>query len=172
MAILILEQAYVHLPLKVAMHTVNPVRRLRILQNYLEEPRSNTINDELIFHEEMLDIFNSLRDLHTNYSLPPPYSESTAFLPFNVQSCVKETQETTKREIVKLNREMQFIVTGVATADWLKKFSPPNYEYHIPDTFKRGVEITHWNGIPMQRAVDINANKVGGSNPQLVLNEG
>ena len=50
---------------------------------------------------------------------------------------------------------MQFIVTDV--------FSPD--QFHIPATFKRGVEITHWNGIPMQRAVDINANKVGGSNP-------
>ena len=83
MAILFLEQAYVHLPLKVAMHAVNPIGRLRMLQNYLEGAGSNIINDELIFHEEMLDIFNSLRDLHTNYSLPSPYSECYAFLPFN-----------------------------------------------------------------------------------------
>ena len=165
MAILFLEQAYVHLPLKVAMHAVNPIGRLRILQNYLEEAGPNTINQELIFHEEMLDIFNSLRDLHTNYSLPPPYSECIAFLPFNVQSCVKETQEATSREIVKLQREMQFIVTNVLSPDRLKDLSPPNYEFHIPATFKRGVEITYWNGIPMQRAVDIHANKVGGSNP-------
>jgi C-terminal processing protease CtpA/Prc len=165
MAILFLEQAYVHLPLKVAMHAVNPIGRLRILQNYLEEAGPNTINQELIFHEEMLDIFNSLRDLHTNYSLPSPYSVCYAFLPFNVQSCVKETKETTSREIVKLQRDMQFIVTDVLSADNLKNFLPPNYEFHIPPTFKRGVEITYWNGIPMQRAVDINANKVGGSNP-------
>ena len=164
MAIMLLEQAYVHLPLKVAMHAVNPIGRLRILQNHLEQPRPDTIDHELNFHEEMLDIFNSLRDLHTNYSLPDPYSECTAILPFNVESCVKETQETTDREMQKLQREMQFIVTDVLSPDRLKKFLPPNFEFHIPATFKRGVEITYWNGVPMQRAVDINANKEGGSN--------
>ena len=165
MAILFLEQAYVHLPLKVAMHAVNPIGRLRILRNYLEDSGPDTIKQELIFHEAMLDIFTSLRDLHTNYSLPEPFSNCTAFLPFEVKSCIKETQQTTDREIVKLQREMQFIVTDVYPPDLLKKLSPSNFEFHIPATFKPGVEITYWNGLPMQRAVDINANKIGGSNP-------
>ena len=30
----------------------------------------------------MIDIFTDLRDLHTNYILPSPYSTKTAFLPF------------------------------------------------------------------------------------------
>ena len=46
----------------------------------------------------------------------------------------------------------------------MKKFLPANFEFHIPATFKPGVEITYWNGVPMQRAVDINANKKAGSN--------
>jgi C-terminal processing protease CtpA/Prc len=161
MAIMLLEQSYVHLPLKVAMHAVNPIRRLRILQNRLEQSGPDTINQEFDFHEEMLDIFTSLRDLHTNYLLPEPFSNCFAILPFLVESCIKDTQPTTGGEG---QREMQFIVTGILSPDRLKDFLPPNFDFHIPTTFKRGVEITYWNGVPMQRAVDINANKKAGSN--------
>jgi C-terminal processing protease CtpA/Prc len=161
MAIVLLEQAYVHLPLKVAMHAVNPIRRLRILQNRLEESGPDRINHELNFHEEMLNIFTSLRDLHTNYLLPHPFSKCTAILPFFVESYVKDTHQATSR---KRQREMQFIVTGILSPDQLKDYLPPNFKFHIPATFKRGVEITYWNGVPMQRAVDINAHKKAGSN--------
>ena len=161
---MLLEQAYVHLPLKVAMHAVNPIGRLKILQNQLEQPRPDTIDHELNFHEEMLDIFNSLRDLHTNYLLPDPYSRMYCLSSLPCRVVCKGNSTTTSREIVKLQREMQFIVTDILSPDRLKKFLPPNYEFHIPPTFKRGVEITYWNGIPMQRAVDIHANKVAGSN--------
>ena len=61
-------------------------------------------------------------------------------------------------------REMQFIVTGILSPDRLKDFLPPNFDFHIPTTFMRGIEITYWNGVPIQRAVDINANKKAGSN--------
>ena len=98
MAIMLLEQSYVHLPLKVAMHAVNPIRRLRILQNRLEQSGPDTINQEFDFHEEMLDIFTSLRDLHTNYLLPEPFSYCFAILPFLVESCIKDTQPTTGGE--------------------------------------------------------------------------
>ena len=109
-AMIVLEEAYVHLPLKIAMHAVNPVRRLRILQNCLEESRPDTMNPELDFHKEMLDIFTSLRDLHTNYILAEPFSNRFAILPFLVESCVKYTQQPTERE---RQRERQFIVTQV-----------------------------------------------------------
>ena len=98
MAMILLEEAYVHLPLKVAMHAVNPVRRLKVLQNRLEESRPDTIDQELDFHKEMLDIFTSLRDLHTNYILPDPFSNRFAILPFLVEWCVKDTQQSTGRE--------------------------------------------------------------------------
>jgi C-terminal processing protease CtpA/Prc len=161
MAMILLEEAYVHLPLKVAMHAVNPVRRLKVLQNRLEESRPDTIDQELGFHKEMLDIFTSLRDLHTNYILAEPFSNRFAILPFLVEWCVKDTQQSTGRE---RKRERQFIVTQVGFPDRLKQLLPANFEFHIPATFKPGVEITYWNGVPMQRAVDINANKKGGSN--------
>ena len=37
------------------------------------------------FHAEMSSIFHSVRDLHTNYLLPRPFSGKVAFLPFLVE---------------------------------------------------------------------------------------
>jgi hypothetical protein len=78
-----LEASYVHLPLKIAMHAVNRLGRLRILCRRLEQTSPIKIGQELEFHEEMLDIFTSLRDLHTNYMLPKPFSDNFAILPIN-----------------------------------------------------------------------------------------
>jgi hypothetical protein len=89
----------------------------------------------------MIDIFSSVRDLHTNYMLPSPFSSYFAFLPFQIESYIK-------------NNQRQFLVTKIAKG----------YENILPATFKPGVDITYWNGIPMQRAVEINANINAGSN--------
>ena len=70
----LIRDLYVHLPLKRAMHAVNPVQRLRLLNNKLE-----TLS-EREFHAELIDIFKDLRDLHTNYLLPAPYQGKIAFL--------------------------------------------------------------------------------------------
>lgn len=72
-ALVLLEQTYVHLPLKVAMHAVNPVQRLRLLRIRLERQTSDQIDPEWLFHTEMSEIFHSVRDLHTNYLLPSPF---------------------------------------------------------------------------------------------------
>lgn len=160
-AMIALEQAYVHLPLKIAMHAVNPIRRLRILHGRLEESSLDTTYVELDFHKEMLDIFTSLRDLHTNYILPEPFSNRFAILPFLVESYVKDRQQSSDG---KRRRERQFIVTNVGIPERLKKMLPAEFELNFPATFKPGVEVTYWNGVPMQRAVDINANKKAGSN--------
>jgi hypothetical protein len=42
------------------MHAVDPVQRLRLLDNQLE------VLKEREFHAALLDIFKYLRDLHTN----------------------------------------------------------------------------------------------------------
>jgi C-terminal processing protease CtpA/Prc len=161
MATIVLEEAYVHLPLKIAMHAVNPLRKLRILQNHLEESGPDAMNQELDFHKEMLDIFTSLRDLHTNYVLAEPFSNRFAILPFLVESYVKDSQQPTD---IQRQRDRQFLVTQVGILDRFKQWLPANFELHFPATFKPGVEITYWNGVPMQRAVNINANKKAGSN--------
>ncbi|WP_133510377.1 S41 family peptidase [Candidatus Thiosymbion oneisti] len=71
---ILIRDLYVHLPLKRAMHAVDPVQRLRLLHNKLE-----TLS-EREFHADLLDIFKDLRDLHTNYSLPAPYRGRIAFI--------------------------------------------------------------------------------------------
>jgi C-terminal processing protease CtpA/Prc len=151
-ALIMLEEAYVHLPLKIAMYAVDPCQRLRILRRRLDQPNPLKNGLELNFHKEMLDIFISLRDLHTNYLLPEPYSNHFAILPFLIESFIEE-------------RQTKFLVTQVGIPDYLKSLFPPNFDPKIPSTFKRGVEIKYWNGVPIERAVEINADKNAGSNP-------
>src|SRR5258707_139035 len=74
-----LEQVYVHLPLKRALHATEPIQRLRLLKL-----RHRGI-DERAFQSEMIAIFVGLRDLHTNYVLPSGYARKFAFLPFRVE---------------------------------------------------------------------------------------
>jgi hypothetical protein len=140
-ALLLLKELYVHLPLKKAMHVVDPVQKLRIIQNRLDEieEQNHEMSSEFDFHKELLDIFISLRDLHTNYVLPKPFSDYVAILPFLIES-------------YKEDNKRKFVVTKVN-------------ENILPETFRPGVEITYWNGVPMQRAVEINAYKNAGSNP-------
>lgn len=128
-----IEGAYVHLPLKRAMHAVDPVQRLRLLE--LRLPRFTDRG----FHDEMIDIFTELRDLHTNYVLPEPYASRVAYLPFRIESY---SEDGVRRHLV----------TGVIPGAQL---TPP---------FEVGVEVTHWNGIPIDRAVDLNGERNAGSN--------
>jgi hypothetical protein len=129
---ILIEQVYVHLPLKRAMHAVDPVQRLRLLERRLES------FSERRFHDEMISIFIGLRDLHTNYVLPSPFAGRLAFLPFRLESFSEG--ETRK-----------YLVTAIAQGLDL----PP---------FGIGVEVTHWGGIPIDRAVDLNGERNAGSN--------
>jgi hypothetical protein len=76
----LIEQLFVHLPLKRAMHAVDPVQRLHLLDHRLEG-----FSDRR-FHDEMISIFIGLRDLHTNYLLPQPFAGRTACLPFRIEA--------------------------------------------------------------------------------------
>lgn len=138
-AVILLEQMYVHLPLKRAMHAVDPVRKLKLLSQRLYDEQSDVSSNELLFHREMVTIFNSLRDLHTAYLLPSPFREFTAYLPFKI-------------ELVKSGEEGRFIVAHLA-AGW-----------DAPKPFARGVEIITWNGVPISRVLGILGDQLAGSN--------
>jgi hypothetical protein len=132
-ALVLIEQLYVHLPLKRAMHAIDPVQRLKLLRyrlRTLSQPR---------FHDEMISIFMELRDLHTNYFLPAPFASTTALLPLHVQEFFEDG-------------ERRYLVTFVFPG----RIDDPHFE--------PGVVITHWNGIPMDRAVELNADRQAGSN--------
>jgi C-terminal processing protease CtpA/Prc len=133
-AIKLLEGFYVHLPLKRAMHAVDPLQSLRLLQRRLPQ-----LTSEIAFHHEMTTIFTSLRDLHTNYFLPSHFSEMAAYLPFQVEACFE-------------NGKREYIVSK----------TQPGLNHA---TFVPGVKLTYWNGIPIDRAVEIAAFYHAGSNP-------
>lgn len=135
-AIILLTQTYVHLPLKRAMHGANPVELLQILKRELTEQQLELT--EVEFHKAIINIFNSVRDLHTSYNLPSPYAERVAFLPLIIETCFE-------------GDEQHFIVA--------KLFTP-----EVPEAFVIGSKITHWNNIPIRKAIEINADRFSGSN--------
>ena len=127
-ALILLDQNYAHLPLKKAMHfdrsgaavTGAPAGASRRRRHRDNCPRFE-------FHAEMTDIFTSVRDLHTNYLLPAPFNEMTAFLPFMVEDYVDHGKRSTSSSHVA------------------EGFRHP--------TFAPGVEVVYWNGTPIDRAV-------------------
>lgn len=138
-ATILIEQNYVHLPLKIAMHAVNPVQRLRLLRSRLDRQTAATADPEWRFHAEMSAIFHSVRDLHTNYLLPAPFNGKIAYLPFLVEEYTASGQA-------------HFVVSRL-----LQGFA-------APAGFGQGTEITHWNGTPIAKAVELQAERFAGSN--------
>jgi C-terminal processing protease CtpA/Prc len=94
--------------------------------------------NERMFQDEMTSIFNELRDLHTTYILPDPYQTKTAFLPFLLE---------------------EYFETGAPRYLVSKTFAGFKHP-----TFQPGVMVTHWNGIPIERAVELNAARNAGNN--------
>lgn len=137
-ALILLEHNYAHLPFKSAMYAIAPVRRLKLLQDQtIRADTENQLTDQQ-FHRELLSIFLSLRDLHTNYVLPAPYNRMVAFVPFLIEEFYEDGQ---RRCLVSR------LIAG---------FSQPPFE--------ADVEVLSWNGIPISRAVELNGDRFAGSN--------
>lgn len=132
-AITMIDNVYVHLPLKRAMHAVDPVQSLKLLRRRLDNISTRQ------FHNEMLKIFNGLHDLHTNYILPSPFNQNYVFLPFLME------------EFYDDKGERHYIVTKLING-------------FQNESFMQGAEITHWNGVQIDQAVAINAEREAGSN--------
>jgi hypothetical protein len=127
---LILEANYVHLPDKRRLTAFDPVAACRLLRADVQNNRGIRLSpaeDELRFHETLLDIFYSIRDRHTSYLLPEPLAHSTAFLPFAVDIAIDRSGS----EVA--------IVTELLPGLGVQ-----------PD-FLPGVQVTHWNGVPINR---------------------
>jgi len=138
-ALVLIEHNYVHLPLKEAMHAVDPVQRLRLLRARLESADPGDRLSPHDFHREMSTIFHSVRDLHTNYLLPQPYASRVAFLPFLIEEYWVGDRDEDRRYLVS----------------------------HVADGFvdlPLKTEVTHWNGMTIDRAVAANAARYAGSN--------
>ncbi len=137
---ILIEELYVHLPLKRAMHAVDPLQALRLLRHRLAELT------ETEFHVQLQRIFLGLRDLHTNYILPSRFA-GFAFLGIFLERCVD-------------NGRTAYVVT--------KTFDHISGDPQL----KAGVEVTHWNGTPIQIAVGANAAREAGSNKAAQLSQG
>ena len=139
-ALVLLEQNYVHRPLKEAMHAVRPVQRLKLLQQRIAGAREQDLPHPWLFHQEMLEIFASVRDLHTNYILPAPFNSRVAFLPFLIEAYFEAG-------------ERRYLVSHVVQGFDRSPFAP-------------AVELVAWNGVPVDRAVELNAQRFAGSNTE------
>jgi hypothetical protein len=144
-AIQMLDNFYVHRPLKEAMHAVRPVQRLRVTLRRLQPTSPHRLAEEqytseLAFHNALTQIFNSVRDLHTGYQLPRPFRDYIAFLPFEVAPFYEGGR---RRYLVTR------VVSGYGFAD--PQFGP-------------GAELLYWNGMSIERAVRANADQTAGSN--------
>ncbi len=129
---ILIGEVYAHLPLKRAMHAIDPLQSLRLLRHRLDDL------SETEFHTQLQRIFLGLHDLHTNYILPSRYA-GFAFLGIFIERCLD-------------NGDPKYLVT--------KTFD------HITGDpqLQPGVEVTHWNGTPIQLAVEANAAREAGSN--------
>lgn len=137
-ALVLVAENFVHLPLKESMHGVDPVQKLRLIQHRLNESTTATMGSEYDFHRSMIDVFTSVRDLHTNYLLPAPFSGTIAYLPFDIEEYYDQG-------------EPRYIATHM-----MQGFSHAH--------FKSGVEVKTLNGVPVRRAVDVSADEHAGSN--------
>jgi hypothetical protein len=147
-ALVLMEMNYVHLPMKRAIHAIDPIQQLKLLRFQLAEWNVD-LESTIDFHRRMLSIFGSTRDLHTLYLLPDPYRDCTAYLPFLVEQCFDRGTE-------------RFIVTRTAVSE---EDALTVSEDGRQARFERGVEVLAWNGVPIVRAIEINGELQAGSNP-------
>lgn len=111
-ALVLLEQLYVHLPLKRAMHAVDPIQRLKLLR------RRIAVLSQVEFNREMLAIFTELRDLHTNYLLPEPFQRRTALLPFLLEEFFQDGTRQYMVSHVATGFRHTWFKAGVIVTHW------------------------------------------------------
>jgi C-terminal processing protease CtpA/Prc len=151
-ALLLLNMNYVHLPLKRAMHAVDPIQRLKLLRFRLLEMKDSDLPSEMQFHQRMIEIFSSTRDLHTMYLLPAPFMNTVAYLPFLIEQYFANDS--------KLERVERFMVSRVVKGFYE---SIPNPGPEVL-SFEPGVDVLYWNGVPIRRAIELNGESQAGSN--------
>jgi C-terminal processing protease CtpA/Prc len=132
----VIDNLYVHLTQKRAMYGIDPSQQLRLLE------RRQAVMEDASFHRELQRIFDSLRDMHTTYVLPEPY-RGRVFLGF------------------VLERYWEPIGDGQFAQRFIVSKPPAQENSVIPV----GAEVTHWNGMPIDLAVQRNADSEAGGNP-------
>jgi hypothetical protein len=134
-AILMIQNLYAHLPHKIAMYGINPLQRLRLLESRL------AYMCDAEFHYGLMRALDSLRDDHTTYVLPVRY-RMTALLGILVERYWN----------TDVNPPVQRWMVSKVRSD-------------LMNTIPRGAVITHWNGVPIDVAVERNGELEAGGNP-------
>jgi hypothetical protein len=131
--------AYCHLHQKRAGYANDPVQALELLRTHAADM------SEAEFHMIVTGIVVDLRDAHTLYAGPASLAGAVAQLPFLVEQFGSTD-------------EPSFLVTKVGHSKLIKDPS-----------FKPGVLLDTWNGIPFERAVAIHADRETGGRPDARL---
>jgi hypothetical protein len=114
----ILDEYYVHLPQKISALAINPVQEARLLFD-----DAKLIPTDMEFFQRVLIILNKLRDRHTIFTLPAPWSGIVAFLPMTLEPY--------------FDGDYRRMILSKLAGD-------------VGDpAFEPGVEVTHWSGIPI-----------------------
>ena len=138
--IALIEGLYVHLPQKRSMYGRDPVQCLHLLQQKI-----GTI-DEAHFHQGISEIITDLRDAHTRYIGPAHYQGRVAVLPLLIE-CYSD------------GRKIRYLASKISPVD------SAQHQAFDDIGFEVGVEVTHWNGVPIHRAVDLYAERETGGRP-------
>lgn len=147
-ALLLMSSFYVHLAAKRALYAIDPIGALHNLRSEIgfahdQDKDAVGLRKEKEFHDRLTAIFVALRDRHTNYYLPQPFRRTLAFLPFLLEPAREATGTL-------------YLVTKIAD---------PIFE---DDVFTleggRRLEVTHWNGMPIERAVARSGDLGAGAN--------
>jgi hypothetical protein len=141
---LLLEHLYPHLPFKRDIFSFIPQADLFEKARGAVHQRS-----EIAFHQSMLDVFALVRDAHTTYGLPPPFTGALAFLPFQLACFMDNSQKP------------HFIVASVMSAKPAGRSRAAGLGHKL---FGPGAIIVSWSGLPIEQHIIRAANTVPGGN--------
>ncbi len=140
----LLDGLYAHLPLKRSMYGLDPIQQLRLLQQRLDGSGPDAPLSAVEFHGRLATIITGLRDAHTRYVGPAFLEGRIAMLPFLVEAYGPWSAP-------------RYIVS--------KMLQDPGSTSAPAGPFREGVEITTWNAVPMDRAVNRHADEETGGRP-------
>ena len=139
----LLDGLYTHLPQKRASYGFDPSQRLRLLGERSADPDLT----DTIFHREMAQIITDLRDAHTRYLGPREHADHAMFLPLLVERYVEPDGAT------------GYVASKVVPIE------PSEKARFTRAGFTAGVELIHWNGFKIARAVELHADHETGGRP-------
>ncbi|MCP4203094.1 MAG: hypothetical protein GY769_14325 [bacterium] len=164
-ALVLFGQLYANLPLKEALHAANPVGQLRRLQRHVKYGLAPP--DPLDFHRGMTEIFVGVRDRHMTYYWPEMFRGRYAWLGCEVEECWEPL--ATDGGATEDPRALGGILIPERQAGRKRKYILARIHPELrraASGFVEGAELTHWNGTPIHRAIQLHADRLPGSNAE------